>query len=171
MYDQIYCNWDHIFYKKAPTMPTAMPVARLNIDYLWYLTAYYWAPFCVTLQSPLHYFLPSAATQTHFQDPKKVRFVYDSYVVSENQTKKSHLIFQEVQKQPKMPEAMPVAATDSWGSVCCRLTVCYLILRCRMSVWENIHVLLMWIFVILVFIILLLCLYPSSVPLLCTTQQ
>lgn len=77
---------------------------------------------------------------------------------------KSYFIFQEVQK--KMPAAMPVATTDYCGSTCCRLTVCYLTLRCTMSVWKNIHVLLMWKFGTVEFLILLL-----SLSLLCTHQR
>lgn len=87
---------------------------------------------------------------------------------SEKSKPKSYFIFQEVQKQPKMPAAMPVATSDYWGSLCCRLTVCYLILRCRMSVWKT--YMLMWNFVMLEFLILLLSLSPSLVPVLCTSQ-
>lgn len=63
------------FFKKASTTPAAMPVAAT--DYWWYWlfvifhtnTAYYEAPVWAQLRSPLRCFLPSAATQTHFQDP------------------------------------------------------------------------------------------------------
>lgn len=76
-------------------------------------------------------------------------YFYVTNMWSQKIKPKSCFIFQEVQKQPKMPAAMLVATTDYWGSLCGGLTVCYLILRRRVSACKNIRAMLMWHFVML----------------------
>lgn len=76
-------------------------------------------------------------------------YFYVTNMWSQKIKPKSYFIFQEVQKQPKMPAAMLVATTDYWGNLCGGLTVCYLILRCRVSACKNIRAMLMWHFVML----------------------
>ena len=154
MHDQRYCNRDHIFFKKASTMPAATPVAASYYWWRWLFvifhstTAYYWGSLLSPLSVTLRYFLLFAATQTHFQDPASYTSMWR--ICGLRKSNQNHILFFEkyknslkCQRQCQWHRLITGAAyvadwlfvTSYWGAGWVRA--------------KNIHAMLMWHFAML----------------------
>lgn len=164
----VWLNWGHIFSRKHLQCQQQQLIID-DADYLWTRNIMR-LPIKSLFLIPqrFHCFLPFAATQTHFQDPESYISVWRICGLRKSHQKNIWFFKKykklNCQRQCQWQQLITGAAyVADWLFV-----TSYRGAGVKRSMWKNIHVLLMWNFVIHNFFILLLSLSPSLLLLLCT---